>query len=111
MFVDMQNRWTYRGSVTTPPCATAVYWNVLTTIYPIKEKHLNQFFAQLARNTSQKPSLSNTGNWRLIMPYLEGEKGHQAQIIMAGVLLRRVILVVLDVLCYLFRKRLESSCA
>lgn len=36
MYVDMQNRYTYRGSVTTPPCATAVYWNVLTTIYPVK---------------------------------------------------------------------------
>jgi len=36
MYVDMQNRWTYRGSVTTPPFATAVYWNVLKTVYPIK---------------------------------------------------------------------------
>ena len=34
--VDSRNRWTYRGSVTTPPCATAVYWNVLSTVYPIK---------------------------------------------------------------------------
>jgi len=41
MMFDMQNRWTYKGSVTTPPCATAVYWNVLTTIYPLKQKHLD----------------------------------------------------------------------
>ena len=34
--VDMQNRWVYRGSVTTPPCATSVYWNVLRTVYPLK---------------------------------------------------------------------------
>jgi len=40
---DMHNRWTYKGSVTTPPCAQNVYWNVLRTIYPIKQKHLEQF--------------------------------------------------------------------
>jgi len=40
---DMNNRWTYKGSVTTPPCAQNVYWNVLRTIYPIKQKHLGQF--------------------------------------------------------------------
>jgi carbonic anhydrase len=34
--VDMDNRWTYRGSVTTPPCASSVYWNVLRTVYPIQ---------------------------------------------------------------------------
>ena len=34
--VDSRNRWTYSGSVTTPPCDTAVYWNVLSTVYPIK---------------------------------------------------------------------------
>lgn len=32
---DFNNRWVYRGSVTTPPCAINVYWNVLSTIYPI----------------------------------------------------------------------------
>ena len=43
MMVDTNNRWVYKGSVTTPPCATTVYWNVLTTVYPIKKKHLEQF--------------------------------------------------------------------
>ena len=36
MMVDMDNRYTYKGSVTTPPCAQNVYWNVLRTVYPIK---------------------------------------------------------------------------
>jgi len=41
--VDMNNRWTYKGSVTTPPCAQNVYWNVLRTVYPIKDRHFEQF--------------------------------------------------------------------
>ena len=41
--VDSKNRWIYKGSVTTPPCATFVYWNVLSTIYPVSQKHLNLF--------------------------------------------------------------------
>lgn len=33
--VDSNNRWVYKGSVTTPPCGRFVYWNVLSTVYPI----------------------------------------------------------------------------
>jgi len=36
MMVDMENRWIYKGSVTTPPCHRFVYWNLLQTVYPIK---------------------------------------------------------------------------
>ena len=36
MMVNMWDRWIYKGSVTTPPCAEFVYWNVLRTVYPIK---------------------------------------------------------------------------
>jgi carbonic anhydrase len=41
MLVDMNNRWVYSGSVTTPPCDTSVYWNVLRRVFPIKKKHLD----------------------------------------------------------------------
>jgi carbonic anhydrase len=34
--VDTANRYTYSGSVTTPPCAHPVFWNVITKVYPIK---------------------------------------------------------------------------
>jgi carbonic anhydrase len=47
MMVDMRTRWTYKGSVTTPPCATTVYWNVCKTIYPVKQKHLDLFKKQM----------------------------------------------------------------
>lgn len=69
MMFDMRNRWTYKGSVTTPPCAQNVYWNVLRTIYPIKQRHLDMFKSQLAR----QEGLDNTGNWRVILPL---EKAH-----------------------------------
>jgi hypothetical protein len=43
MMVDTKFRWVYKGSVTTPPCARYVYWNVLRTIYPIKQRHVDGF--------------------------------------------------------------------
>jgi carbonic anhydrase len=61
--VDFNNRWVYKGSVTTPPCATYVYWNVLSTIYPVSQKHLDLFKAQLDVGTA---GLATTGNWREI---------------------------------------------
>ena len=63
MMVDTANRWVYKGSVTTPPCDTLVYWNVLRTVYPIKKKYLDMFQNQLKRGY-----LSETGNYRNTMP-------------------------------------------
>ena len=37
MLIDTNDRWIYKGSVTTPPCTAFVYWNVLRTVYPISE--------------------------------------------------------------------------
>jgi carbonic anhydrase len=64
MMFNMRDRWTYKGSVTTPPCAENVYWNVLRTIYPVKQKYVDQFKNQLAR----KAGLEKTGNWRVTLP-------------------------------------------
>lgn len=68
--VDTNNRWIYRGSVTTPPCATNVYWNELRTIYPVSQKHLDQFKAQLAaadpKVYSGETTLDKVGNRREI---------------------------------------------
>ena len=59
MMVDTDNRWIYKGSVTTPPCDTFVYWNVLQRVYPIKQRHLDQFLLQLKRG-----KLDVIGNYR-----------------------------------------------
>ena len=73
--MDGNNRWIYRGSMTTPPCATGVYWNVLSTVYPIKAKHLALFDAQL--NRGDLGELDATGNWREAQTYNdEAHFGH-----------------------------------
>lgn len=68
--VDFNNRWVYQGSVTTPPCAQKVFWNQISTVYPIKKRHLQQFKNQLARKVGvYAPSnLSVIGNYRMIQP-------------------------------------------
>lgn len=60
--VDFNNRWAYKGSLTTPPCTTFVYWNVLSSIYPIKKEHLDLFDKQLAQGLNG--DLATLGNWR-----------------------------------------------
>ena len=64
--VDNNNRWVYLGSVTTPPCAKYVYWNLLSTIYPISKRHLDLFKAQL--NLGENGQLDERGNYRVINP-------------------------------------------
>lgn len=69
--------------MTTPPCEGNVVWHVLTTVYPIKQKHIDQYVTkQLSKSTSAwdkdpqtlRPlatvmdvdfELQQTGNWRV----------------------------------------------
>lgn len=39
-YADLNNRWAYKGSLTTPPCTKTVYFNVLKKVWPIEKKHL-----------------------------------------------------------------------
>ena len=66
--VDFHNRWVYQGSVTTPPCAQKVFWNQISTVYPIKQHHVDAFKRQLAREIGPyAPSnLGEIGNYREI---------------------------------------------
>ena len=65
--LDFNNRWAYSGSITTPPCSTNVYWNVLSNVYPIKQAHLDLYHTQLAKaTTASGVALDEEGNWREI---------------------------------------------
>jgi len=69
MMLNTDKRWVYKGSVTTPPCAQSVYWNVLQTIYPIKQAHYDGYKEQLKRGVGGDENLFQTGNYRLIQKY------------------------------------------
>jgi len=40
-YADMNNRWSYKGSLTTPPCSKTVFFNVMYQVWPVKPRHLN----------------------------------------------------------------------
>lgn len=70
--VDPSNRFVYKGSLTTPPCTETIYWNLMRDVYPIKQKHVDQFKAQLDRAAGYDASdpLSTYGNWRVPQPII-----------------------------------------
>lgn len=63
--MDPNYRFVYKGSVTTPPCATYVYWNVFAKVLPVKKKHLD-LFKNLIAKKSPKLATAKTGNYRVI---------------------------------------------
>jgi len=70
--LDTGNRWVYKGSVTTPPCAKLVYWNVLNKVYPISERHLFLYKQHLVNRPTKKNNyVDYTGNYREIQAYDE----------------------------------------
>ena len=60
--IDIDNRWVYKGTYTEPPCLAPVIWNVLSTIYPVRPRHLALLRSQRARG--ENGGLEKTGNWR-----------------------------------------------
>ena len=63
--VDFNNRWAYKGSQTAPPCFTHYYQNVLSTVYPIKEAHVELFKKVLKKTTTAGgDTLDVVGNYR-----------------------------------------------
>ena len=39
--LDLENRWMYSGSSTSPPCDKSVIWNVLQTPYYVEKKFVD----------------------------------------------------------------------
>ena len=75
MYFDTDNRFNYKGSNTLPPCQNGWMIDVCMTIYPIKQKHVDQFRNfQLSRDPSTKdynPETGTGGNYRNIQEVTE----------------------------------------
>lgn len=69
--LENYSRFTYRGSLTTPPCSETLNWNVINYVFPISQKHLDQFRNQLTWQKNYRLDL--VGNYRVINDYNEHE--------------------------------------
>jgi len=45
---NFDEKWIYKGSSTQPPCKQYAYWQVLRTVYPMKDKYLKGMRYMLA---------------------------------------------------------------
>lgn len=59
--VNFKNRWTYTGSLTTPPCTVGVYFQVVDRVLPISEEHYNAYIAH-QKQYIQKDFVDPEGN-------------------------------------------------
>ena len=66
-FVDLEERWVYHGSLTTPPCTPKVYWNVINKIFPIRLKEMEKFKKLMELN---KDKIGAVFNNRPLQPIL-----------------------------------------
>mmetsp|Transcript_19763 Transcript_19763/g.30490 ORF Transcript_19763/g.30490 Transcript_19763/m.30490 type:complete len:95 (+) Transcript_19763:183-467(+) len=60
--MNWKSRWIYRGSLTMPPCTRSVYWNVLETVYPVKQEVVDALSAKLLRGGLNTTEVG--GNYR-----------------------------------------------
>lgn len=65
--LDWNNRWGYSGSLTTPPCNTGVYHNVLRQILPVSLVQMNAIKSFTATNAANFYT-ETEGNFRRIQP-------------------------------------------
>ena len=77
--LETDNRWVYKGSVTTPPCATTVYWNVLNKVYPIKPEHFLLYKEHIWKRQNPGADIDYYGNYRAIQEY----NGHDLKMVVA----------------------------
>lgn len=65
-FADLNNRWSYKGSLTTPPCSKTVYFNVMKTVWPVKQKYVDALH-NLMKNHGNGAFFSKAdGNHRVV---------------------------------------------
>lgn len=67
-YADMNNRWSYKGSLTTPPCSKTVYFNVLRQVWPVKKKHVDALKKLMENHGNGAFFGKADGNHRVVQP-------------------------------------------
>jgi carbonic anhydrase len=67
-YADMNNRWSYKGSLTTPPCSRTVYFNVLRKVWPVKQKHIDALHTLMKSHGKGAFFTKADGNHRVVQP-------------------------------------------
>ena len=67
-YVDMNNRWSYKGSLTTPPCSKTVFFNVMKKVWPIKQVHLTALHDLMKSHGNGAFFSKADGNHRVVQP-------------------------------------------
>ena len=114
-YADLQNRWAYKGSLTTPPCTKTVYFNVLRKVWPLKKKHLEQFRTLMRGHgnnaffkTDGKPA---DGNHRVVQPVNTQDPviivnsinaGNQKALFLAFLILFIIATIAFGAACYMW---------
>jgi hypothetical protein len=105
MHFDTDNRFNYIGSGTIPPCNKFNMRDVIMTIYPVKQRHVDAFRdKQLSRNAKTKwdPEAGTGGNYRAMNPTIAA---HRVFVVTneysALTLLLLVLTVVFGVSCFI----------
>lgn len=69
--INTNDRWVYKGSLTTPGCLEGLYWNFVKTVYPIKPHHMAAYRSAMYKHGTHSKtasSLFEKGNWRKERP-------------------------------------------
>ena len=120
-YADLQNRWAYKGSLTTPPCTKTVYFNVLRKVWPLKQKHLDQFKALMKNHANGQFFGSADGNHRVVQPVNtqdpviivntinSNKAGTMQALFIAFLVLFVVALCAFGVACYMYLRVQQST--
>jgi carbonic anhydrase len=63
--LNLKDRFIYSGSLTTPPCYQKIFFNVLSTIYPIKKYHIDYYVNVVKKRAAADTDSKTKGNWRV----------------------------------------------
>jgi len=64
--LNLNDRFIYTGSLTTPPCYQKVFFNVLSNIYPIKKYHLDYYINVVKKRAVPATKAADNGNFRKV---------------------------------------------